>query len=107
MTKRSVYDKLLYALKSNANVAQLVEQLIRNQQVMGSSPIISSKGSVSPGFFRRCSSMVEYQLPKLTTRVRFPSSAPKMKVASAAFFLLANVIVISGKYYITAQAFSQ
>ena len=31
----------------------------------------------------------------------------KMKVASAAFFLLANVIVISGKYYITAQAFSQ
>ena len=28
--------------KSNADVAQLVEQLIRNQQVAGSSPAISS-----------------------------------------------------------------
>ena len=27
---------------SDANVAQLVEQLIRNQQVTGSSPVISS-----------------------------------------------------------------
>ena len=31
-------DKIMYA-----NVAQLVEQLIRNQQVAGSSPAISSK----------------------------------------------------------------
>ena len=34
-----------------ANVAQSVEQLIRNQQVMGSSPIISSKISDSFGDF--------------------------------------------------------
>ena len=27
----------------NADVAQLVEQLIRNQQVIGSSPIVGSK----------------------------------------------------------------
>ena len=63
-------------ISSVAGVAQLVEQLIRNQQVMGSSPITSSrKGSVS-SLFCRCSSMAELQLPKLTTRVRFPSSAP-------------------------------
>ncbi len=30
-------------VKINADVAQLVEQLIRNQQVAGSSPAISSK----------------------------------------------------------------
>ena len=30
-------------VNSNADVAQLVEQLIRNQQVAGSSPAISSK----------------------------------------------------------------
>ena len=34
-----------------ANVAQSVEQLIRNQQVMGSSPIISSKLRSSRSFF--------------------------------------------------------
>ena len=38
-------------ISSVAGVAQLVEQLIRNQQVMGSSPIISSKGSVFSGLF--------------------------------------------------------
>src|ERR1700722_2967073 len=27
---------------------------------------------------RRCSSMAEHQLPKLNTRVRFPSSAPRL-----------------------------
>ena len=37
-----------------ANVAQSVEQLIRNQQVMGSSPIISSKISDSFGDFLFC-----------------------------------------------------
>ena len=42
-------------------------------------PSLAPKARFSPGFFRRCSSMVEYQLPKLTTRVRFPSSAPKIK----------------------------
>ena len=30
-------------MSHDANVAQVVEQLIRNQQVMGSNPIISSK----------------------------------------------------------------
>ncbi len=34
-----------------ANVAQSVEQLIRNQQVMGSSPIISSKLRFVRSFF--------------------------------------------------------
>ncbi len=34
-----------------ANVAQSVEQLIRNQQVMGSSPIISSKLRIIRSFF--------------------------------------------------------
>ncbi len=37
---------------------------------------------------RRCSSMVECQLPKLNTRVRFPSSAPKERTAFGRFFLL-------------------
>ena len=37
----SVVDKLTYA-----TVAQLVEQLIRNEQVVGSSPTSSSKNSV-------------------------------------------------------------
>ena len=37
---------------SRAGVAQLVEQLIRNQQVAGSSPAISSKkGSTSSDLF--------------------------------------------------------
>ena len=39
------YGSLWYnisVVKSNADVAQLVEQLIRNQQVAGSSPAISS-----------------------------------------------------------------
>src|SRR3984957_11159833 len=30
-----------------------------------------------PNQHRRCSSMAEHQLPKLNTRVRFPSSAPR------------------------------
>ena len=34
-------------VKSNADVAQLVEQLIRNQQVAGSSPAISSKAKAT------------------------------------------------------------
>jgi hypothetical protein len=32
---------------------------------------------------RRCSSMAEHQLPKLNTRVRFPSSAPYLSSANA------------------------
>jgi hypothetical protein len=31
---------------------------------------------------RRCSSMAEHQLPKLNTRVRFPSSAPRNPLVS-------------------------
>ncbi len=38
-------------IKSYANMAQLVEQLIRNQQVAGSNPAISSKKR-KDGFFR-------------------------------------------------------
>lgn len=61
--------------KSDANVAQLVEQLIRNQQVGGSSPPISSRTPLAEFFCRR-SSVAESQLPKLIMRVRFPSPAP-------------------------------
>ena len=71
-------------LNSDAGVAQSVEQLIRNQQVMGSSPITSSifyynRNALQLQVYSycRCSSMAELQLPKLITRVRFPSSAPK------------------------------
>ena len=35
-----------------------------------------SGADVSLMHHRRCSSMAEHQLPKLNTRVRFPSSAP-------------------------------
>ncbi len=67
---------------------------------MGSSPIISSKNSACRSFFFpislmgfcRCDSMVECQLPKLNTRVRFPSSAPirkgLMPLRCQAFFFL-------------------
>ncbi len=37
--------------KKYANVAQLVEQLIRNQQVAGPSPAISSKTKIPVGGF--------------------------------------------------------
>jgi hypothetical protein len=35
-------------------------------------------GASLPRQHRRCSSMAEHQLPKLNTRVRFPSSAPHL-----------------------------
>ncbi|GEM_PF-6732014 len=34
----------------NADVAQLAEQLIRNEQVIGSNPVIGSKDSSNPYF---------------------------------------------------------
>ena len=37
------YNPKGYAQRRRADVAQLVEQLIRNQQVIGSSPIVGSK----------------------------------------------------------------
>ena len=52
-----------------ADVAQLAEQLIRNQQVAGSIPAISL-------FICGYSLVVEHQLPKLNMRVRFPLPAP-------------------------------
>ena len=70
-------------------MAQLVEQLIRNQQVVGSSPIFSSM--ITPWFrqiearsFLFCgrSLVAEPQLPKLIVRVRFPSPAPPAVPAS-------------------------
>ena len=39
----SIYGIIATLRKTHADVAQLVEQLIRNQQVAGSSPAISSK----------------------------------------------------------------
>ena len=37
-------------VEEHADVAQLVEQLIRNQQVIGSSPIVGSRISEDGGF---------------------------------------------------------
>ena len=45
-----------------ADVAQLAEQLICNQQVVGSSPIISSKSNNS--YLCGCGSVVEHRLAK-------------------------------------------
>ena len=42
MHVRVIYYWLLCYNKNNADVAQLVEQLIRNEQVTGSSPAIGS-----------------------------------------------------------------
>jgi hypothetical protein len=44
------YNPKRYVLQRRADVAQLVEQLIRNQQVIGSSPIV---GSMSPSKMNR------------------------------------------------------
>ena len=41
----------------------------------------ASQDANLPKQSRRCSSMAEHQLPKLNTRVRFPSSAPRCRVA--------------------------
>ena len=56
-------------------LAQVVEQLTFNQWVEGSSPLRVTI------YHRGCSSMVELQPSKLTTWVRFPSSAPIVKIA--------------------------
>ena len=53
LTKRRKYDTLICAKMKYADVAQSVEQLIRNQQVAGSSPAISSMSSVQKGFYIR------------------------------------------------------
>ena len=42
----SIYGIIATLRKTHADVAQLVEQLIRNQQVAGSSPAISSKKDI-------------------------------------------------------------
>ena len=52
----------------SAEIAQLVEQRIRNAWVVCSNHILGTTCG--------CSSMVERKLPKLKTRVRFPSPAP-------------------------------
>ena len=41
---------LLKMTPSSADVAQLVEQLIRNQQASGSNPLVGSIKSTNPGF---------------------------------------------------------
>ena len=44
-----------------------------------------------------CSSMVEHQLPKLNTRVRFPSSAPPPKAQVRGMILRRWAFVVSGR----------
>jgi hypothetical protein len=60
---------LIFA-KIFASLAQLVEQLIRNEQVVGSSPIGGSENCGS-------SSGVEHQLPKLRVEGSNPFSRSK------------------------------
>ena len=58
------------AHKTNAQIAQLVEQRTENPRVAGSIPALGIRG---------CSSMVEHQPSKLDTWVRFPSPAALKK----------------------------
>jgi hypothetical protein len=54
------HHKACSKINQKADVAQLVEQLIRNQQVIGSSPIVGSieiPHSAETTFFPHCSSM--------------------------------------------------
>ena len=46
---RRLYNPKRFVQKECADVAQLVEQLIRNQQVIGSSPIVGSINSTVSG----------------------------------------------------------
>src|SRR5450759_1621876 len=64
-------------MKNFASLAQLVEQLIRNEQVVGSSPIGGSKKILQ----KNCgsSSGVEHQLPKLRVEGSNPFSRSKYK----------------------------
>ena len=48
MIKVILYDIMLKVKRNNAGVAQSVEQLIRNQQVVSSSLITSSKQKKNP-----------------------------------------------------------
>ena len=66
--------------RNYAPVAQLAEQLICNQQVGGSIPSWCSS-------LCRCRIMVIPQLAKLTSRVRFPPSAPFLKTVSANYVI--------------------
>ena len=62
-----------------ASLAQLVEQLIRNEQVVGSSPIGGSKDCGS-------SSVVEHQLPKLRVGGSIPLSRSNKKDCAGSLF---------------------
>ncbi len=50
-----------YVVTSNAGIAQLVEQLICNQQVVGSSP---TAGSLSQGDLRKVRKSLSLSAPK-------------------------------------------
>ncbi len=65
-----------------ADMAQLVEQRIRNAWVPGSSPGIGSRGEniISPFFLCGISTSVVYGLPKPGRRVRFPYPAPDFNI---------------------------
>jgi hypothetical protein len=65
-----------------ADMAQLVEQRIRNAWVPGSSPGIGSRGEtfISPFFLCGISTSVVHGLPKPGRRVRFPYPALFSKI---------------------------
>ena len=99
-----LYYNSLGSSGTYADVAQSVEQLIRNQQVSGSSPLISSKEKKHCPFAGWCfsicgySSSVECKLPKLERRVRFPLPAPLPKRFLLRYFFASFYIYFAFGY---------
>jgi hypothetical protein len=85
----TLYGSRAISLKSTqkADVAQLVEQSIRNRQVIGSSPIVGSIPSVSP--LAHSSSVLSVQL-FLTLARRERADVILEGAASGAFKLVAE-----------------
>ena len=73
---------IIYSSVRNAGVAQLVEQLICNQQVRGSSPFTSSNMEEFPSGQREQT----VNLSSLTSVVRIHSLPPKNRLAFASLF---------------------
>ena len=70
-----LYNPKRLVQKEYADVAQLVEQLIRNQQVIGSSPIVGSIGSVpNPKRCKRFLSLFRHRVWYLLIHCFFLSS---------------------------------
>ncbi len=86
----------VYNLRCDANVAQSVVQLIRNQQVASSILVV---GSINCGY----SLVVEHGLPKAMVWVRFPSSAPAINFS----WITCNVNVTKKEQKCTSLLFQE